>query len=123
MAGSLRHALDQPRKPDRVRRLDQHRVAGREPAAAALGRVVDVVGAVDATLPLKRFGERRHLVADQDQMVDARVDHRRREPGMERVAVRAKLAHRAEHRDPPRRRRFSAPRLFSVAAIDAGLAL
>ena len=77
-----------------------------------------------ATLPTERCSASgAHLLADQDQPVDVRVEHRRREAGVERVAVLAELAHRAEHRDAARRRRVSAPRLFSVAAIDAGLAL
>ena len=43
-----------------------------------------------------------------------RVEHRRREAGVELVAMLAKLAHRAEHRDAPRRRR--APRRGSSAS-------
>ena len=35
----------------------------------------------------------------------------------------AELAHRAEDGDPALRRRFSAPRLLRVAAIDAGIGI
>ena len=63
---------------------------------------VDGGDAVDGDAAVKRFVERPHLLADQDQAVDVGRQHGGREAGVKRVAMLAKLAHRAEHGDAAR---------------------
>ena len=74
-------------------------------------------------MPPSAFASGAHLLADQDRIVDLRRRDRLGEPGVERVAMLAELAHRAEHGDPPPGAGFARRALFSVAAIEAGLAL
>ena len=63
--------LDQFGQPDRVGGFDQHRVAGAEQVHKRVGRFIDGCGALDLDLAADRLGQRRHLLADQDQPVDA----------------------------------------------------
>ena len=63
------------------------------------GRLLHARGEVERELADNLLGKRPHLVADQDQLVDVRVEHRRREARVQRAAMLAKLAHRAEHGD------------------------
>ena len=64
------HSLDELRKPDAVGRLDQDRVAGAEHPHQRVGRFIDVVARSIGMHADDLFGERPHVVADQDQLVE-----------------------------------------------------
>ena len=76
-----------------------------------------------STWPLKRLRQRRHLLADQDRIIDAGRLERLGQRGVEVVAVGAELAHRAEHGDAPPGDRLLAEHRRASRAIEAGLAL
>ena len=109
-----RQRLDEGGKSDRVRSLDEHRVA-RPDRRAGERRWPPPrrAHAPISTCPAKRFRERRHLLADQDRIIDLRRLERLGERGVEIVAVRrparaSRRAPRCGGRRPSRRRAPSA---------------
>ena len=88
--------------PTRVRRLDQHRVAG--PAASSSKRRSPrrpSSARSTADLADERFASGAMSSPIRISRSTLRVEHRLGEAGVQRVAMLAELAHRPEHGDAP----------------------
>ena len=118
-----RQRLDERGEPDRVRSLDEHRVARADRRAGERQGGRRVGHMRHFHLAAKRFRERFHLVADQDRIIDPG----RLQPARRARAWKSSLSGPSSRIAPSTAMRrpatFSSPSTFRVAAIEAGLAL